>query len=165
MDARYPIGKFEKPAVCGPAERAEWIAAIAALPAQVKAALAALPEGGLDRPYREGGWTARQVVHHLADSHMNAFIRVKLALTEESPTICAYDENAWAHLADGCARPVEESLAILEGLHARLAALLASLDEPQWARTYVHPAYGPRDIAATAGLYAWHGRHHVGLIR
>ena len=162
MDAQYPIGKFDRMAA---RSRQSWLADIARLPADLKAALAALPAGGLDKPYREGGWTARQVVHHLADSHMNSQLRFRFALTEDKPTIKPYEEGAWAKLVDAETGPVETSLAILEGMHARWTALLQSLTEEQWKRELVHPATGDWDLELMAGLYAWHGRHHVAHIK
>ena len=135
------------------------------LPADLKEALAALPPDGLDKPYREGGWTARQVVHHLADSHMNSQLRFRFALTEDKPVIKPYDEATWAKLEDAAHGPVETSLAIVEGLHARWSTLLRSLTEAQWKRELVHPETGEWDLELLAGLYAWHGRHHVAHVR
>lgn len=157
-DAHYPIGKFDKTA---PMDRHRWVADIERLPAELKAALAALPPGGLDRPYRPDGWTARQVVHHIADSHLNSQLRVRFALTESKPTIMPYDEAAWAKLADAALGPIEPSLAIIEGLHARWTTLLRSLTEDQWQRRLIHPATGEWTVEQMAGLYSWHGRHHV----
>ncbi|MBM3795706.1 MAG: putative metal-dependent hydrolase [Acidobacteria bacterium] len=165
MDVQYPIGKFDRTA---PRKRAQWIADIAALPAQVEASLAALPPGGLDRPYREGGWTARQVVHHLADGHLSCVLRIRFALTEENFIVNPYDEQSWALLPDAANGPVEPSVELLRGLHARWAALLGALTEDQWQRTLTHPATGVWDLELLAGLYSWHGRHHVahlGLIK
>lgn len=162
MDARYPIGTFDKSAA---PNREDAIRAIESLPAQLKAALAALPPGGLDRPYRAGGWTARQVVHHLADSHMNSQLRFRFALTEENPAIKPYDEAEWAKLADADTGDIAASLAILEGMHERWTILLRSLSEDQWRRTLVHPETGAWDLERLAGLYAWHGRHHVAHIQ
>lgn len=161
MDPRYPIGKFDKAAA---RDRNAWVADIERLPADLKAALAALPPGGLDRPYREGGWTGRQVVHHIADSHLNSQLRFRFALTEDKPVIKPYDEGEWAKLADANG-PVELSLSILEGLHGRWAALLRSLTEEQWNRTTVHPETGDWDVESLAGLYSWHGRHHVAHLK
>ena len=161
MDPRYPIGKFDKAAA---RDRTTWVAEIERLPADLKTALADLPPGGLDRPYREGGWTGRQVVHHLADSHLNSQLRFRFALTEDKPVIKPYDQDGWAKLADANG-PVESSLSILEGLHGRWAALLKSLSEEQWKRTTVHPETGDWDVESLAGLYSWHGRHHVGHLR
>jgi hypothetical protein len=162
MDARYPIGTFDKSAA--PA-RAAWIDAIEKLPGELKAALRTLPAGGLDRPYREGGWTGRQVVHHLADSHMNSQLRFRFALTEDKPMIKPYDEGAWAKLADAATDDIETSLAIIEGMHARWVKLLRSLTEDQWRRTLIHPETGEWDLERLAGLYAWHGRHHVAHLK
>ena len=162
MDARYPIGKFDKSA---PRNRNGWVDDIERLPSDLKVALAALPPGGIDRPYREGGWTGRQVLHHLADSHMNSQLRFRFALTEDNPTIKPYDEGAWANLADAAAGPIETSLAIVEGIHARWTALLRSLTAEQWQRTLIHPETGAWDLESLAGLYSWHGRHHVAHLR
>lgn len=162
MDAQYPIGKFDPQA---PPDRDAWIAGIERLPAELREALSALPGGGLDRPYRAGGWTARQVVHHIADSHANSQVRIRLALTEAKPTIKPYDEAAWAKLADAATGPIEPSLAIIDGLHARWVALLRSLTEEQWSRQLVHPVTGDWTIELVAGLYCWHGRHHVAHIK
>ena len=162
MDTRFPIGKFDRTA---PRHRQDWMAGIERLPTDLAAALAALPPGGLDKPYREGGWTARQVVHHLADSHMNSQLRFRFALTEGKPVIKPYDEAAWARLDDAANGPVETSLAIIEGLHARWSALLRSLTEDQWRRELVHPDTGEWDLELLAGLYAWHGRHHVAHVK
>lgn len=145
-------------------EREQAVVAIAALPAELRSAVAGLSDSQLDTPYRGGGWTVRQVVHHVADSHMNAYVRVKLALTEDSPTISAYDQGGWATLAD-VTLPAEVSLTLLDSLHTRWVAVLESLDEAQWAREYIHPEYGrASSIAQVAALYAWHGQHHTGHI-
>jgi hypothetical protein len=162
MDARYPIGTFDKSLA---PDRETAIGAIEGLPSELKAALADLPPGGLDKPYRDGGWTARQVVHHLADSHMNSQLRFRFALTEENPTITPYDESAWARLADASGGDIQTSLAIIEGIHTRWTILLRSLTEEQWKRTLVHPETGAWDLERLAGLYAWHGRHHVAHLR
>lgn len=162
---KYPIGKFEKPEAITKELLSQWIDEIAAFPAQLKAEVNHLDEGQLDSPYRPEGWTIRQVVHHCADSHMNSFIRFKLALTEEQPTIKPYREERWAELADG-KMPIDASLMLLEGLHARWGALLKSLSAEEMSRTYVHPEQGqaiPLDV--TIGLYAWHGKHHLAHIR
>ncbi len=163
MDPRYPIGRFQRPATITPHERMAAIAQLAALPARLSVALEGLDRDQLDTHYREGGWTVRQLVHHVADSHMNAVSRVRLALTEEWPTIFAYDEKAWAMLPDSAA-PVAWSAALLEDLHARWVMLLESLDEPQWQRGYKHPQNGPATIELATMLYAWHSRHHVAHI-
>ena len=138
---------------------------IVALPARLRDAVAGLTDAQLDTPYRESGWTVRQVVHHIADSHVNAFIRVKLALTEDTPTIKPYDENAWAALPD-CRMPIAPSMAIIEGLHARWVTLLRGMHAAQFARMLRHPEYpdGPMTLDRIVQLYAWHSRHHVAHI-
>ena len=165
MDPRFPVGKFVPDPNATPEKRRAWIAEIAALPELLNSALAALPQGGLDRPYREGGWTARQVVHHLADSHLNAYTRVRLALTENNPTIKTYDESEWAKLPDAHQGDPAPSLAILGGVHKRLTILLESLQPDQFARTAQHPEWGPVTVEWLVQMYAWHSRHHVGHIK
>lgn len=160
-DPRYPIGPWDKRAKFSPTERTEHIGVIAGTPAALQAAVAGLSEEQLDTPYRDGGWTLRQVAHHVPDSHANAYIRVKLALTEDNPTIKPYDEAAWAELADSRETPVETSLRMLETIHERLTIVLRSLDDAQCARTLVHPDNGPMTIDMLIGMYSWHGRHHV----
>ena len=162
MSRAYPIGRFKPPAHTTAADREAWIRDIEQLPAQLRQAYEELPPGGLDLQYREGGWTARQVIHHVADSHINSYVRFRLALTEEAPTIKPYDEGAWANLADARAANAEVSLQLIEALHARWAILLRSMSEDQWARKFVHPEMGERTLAMTLALYSWHGRHHVG---
>jgi len=164
MDARYPVGKFELPKEVTPALRQAAIQELAATPASVRAAVAGLSEAQLDTPYREGGWTVRQVVHHLVDSHVNAYIRLRLALTENQPTIKPYDENIWANLEDARSAPVEVSLKLLEPLHERWARLLRSLNAEQYARTLVHPEHGVKNVDWLLFLYSWHGRHHTAHI-
>jgi hypothetical protein len=164
-DPRYPIGPFRAPASASPEERAAWIGEIAILPAHLREAVSGLDEAALDAPYRPGGWTVRQVVHHLPDSHANAYVRFKLALTEDSPTIRPYDEAAWARLPDS-AGPVEDSLDLLDALHRRWTRLLEAMDEADFARAFVHPEHGRRlDLSTVLALYAWHGRHHLAHIR
>ena len=163
-DLRYPIGRFEHDGPISDADLSGWIADIEALPADLRAAVAGLDDAQLDTPYRPEGWTVRQVVHHVGDSHLNALARFKLALTEDTPTIKPYKEARWAELADH-ALPVEPGLALVEALHARWVPILRSLDRNDLARTYVHPE---RDrtltLGWTVGMYAWHGRHHVAHI-
>ena len=159
-DLAYPIGKFARPVAITPDARATSIRQLAVLPAELSAAVDGLNDAQLDTPYRPGGWTVRQVVHHLADSHLNAFVRVKLALTEESPVIKPYDEKQWAELPDAML-PLGPSLEILRGVHQRLVALLQALPESAFARPLVHPVNGPHTVATMVALYAWHGRHHV----
>lgn len=157
---RYPVGRFD-PAAEG--SRADQLATLRRLPAELGEAASGLSDAQLDTPYREGGWTIRQVVHHLADSHANSYIRVKLALTEDAPTIKPYDEAAWALLPDS-RMPVEVSLPFIEAIHARLVALYESLDEAAWNRTFVHPERGSVTLANNLALYAWHSRHHLAHI-
>ena len=162
MDLRYPIGKFEFAGPATPEQRRRWIAAIKAAPAKFRASVEGLSPKQLDTPYRPGGWTVRQVVHHLPDSHMNAFIRFKLALTEDVPTIKPYDEKRWAELADVRKTPVEVSLALLGAIHERWVNLLKSLGPGDFARTFIHPEHqAPLTLEKTLALYAWHGAHHT----
>lgn len=163
QDLAYPIGKFERPGTSTTADRDARIANLAALPANLRGAVKGLTEPQLDTPYRPGGWTVRQVVHHVADSHLNGYARVKLALTEANPVIKPYDEAAWATLPDS-RLPVELSLGILDGLHARLDALLRLLTPEQFARPFLHPAGGPQTIDFWCALYDWHSRHHTAHI-
>jgi hypothetical protein len=143
--------------------RAEAIAAIATLPMTLRAAVRGLSDAQLDTPYRPGGWTVRQVVHHVADSHMNAFVRLKLALTEENPTVKPYDEKAFANLADQ-RLPVDVSLLLLDGLHARWTAVLTPLTPEQFGRPLYHPEIGPITVDYLVQTYGWHSRHHVAHI-
>jgi DinB superfamily len=163
IDPRYPIGDFEAPASISADDRTGAIANLAELPEQLRNAVDGLNSAQLSTPYRERGWTLRQVVHHVADSHMNALVRVKLALTEDWPTVKPYDEAAWAKLHD-MAAPVEWSLELVEALHARWVMLLQSLGEQQWQRGYIHPADGRITVELCALTYAWHSRHHVAHI-
>ncbi len=161
---RYPIGKFRRGVDVTPELRQGWIEDIASAPALLRGAIAGLSDAQLDTPYRPDGWTVRQVAHHLADSHMNSFVRFKLALTEDRPTIKPYDENRWVELDDGRIPDAGLSLALLEGLHARWVVLLRSLKEEQWARAFVHPESGETRLDTNLGIYAWHGRHHIAHI-
>ncbi len=163
LDPRYPIGKFQRPETTSPDLRLSAIAVLAELPNHLRNAVDDLDHAELGTPYRDGGWTVRQLVHHIADSHMNAVLRVKLALTEDNPIIKPYDENAWASLHDAGA-PVEWSLNLIEALHARWVMLLQSLDEPQWQRAFRHPERGTMSIELATLLYAWHSRHHTAHI-
>lgn len=160
MDPRYPVGKYQMPSDVSPAKRTEAIREIAAAPQKIRSAVAGLTDAQLETPYREGGWTVRQVVHHLADSHMNAYIRWRLALTETEPTIKPYEESAWARLEDAAHAPVEVSLKLLESLHERWVRLLESLKPEEFARTFRHPDHGVRSLDWMLFLYAWHGNHH-----
>lgn len=159
-DPRYPIGDFSAPAVITPSALTAAIETIAALPTAMRAATANLSQSQIDTPYREGGWTVRQLVHHVSDSHMNAFIRVRLALTEDSPVITAYDEKAWAELADSKG-PIELPLTILDAVHARWTTMLRSLDQSQWQREFRHPERGPSTIELATLMYQWHSLHHT----
>jgi uncharacterized damage-inducible protein DinB len=161
---RYPIGKFSFDVDITPEKRAAWIGDIERLPGELRRALSGLSAEQLDTPYREGGWTVRQLAHHIADSHMNSFIRVKLALTESNPTIKPYDQDEWVTTADVTGVDVELSLVLLEGLHARWTRLLASLPPSDFARTFNHPEIGMQTLDRQLQLYAWHGRHHVAHI-
>ena len=164
MDARYPIGDFKMEQEVTPAKRERAIGEIAAAPGKLRAVLAGLKDEQLDTPYREGGWTVRQVAHHVPDSHVNAYIRWKLALTETEPTIKPYVEGAWAELADSKTLPVEVSLDLLDAVHERWMVLLRAAKESDLLRTFRHPEHGLRTLDWMVFLYAWHGRHHVAHI-
>jgi hypothetical protein len=165
-DLRYPTGRFQaKGAPLSGEERRVFTERIRELPTLARAAVAGLTDAQLDTPYREGGWSPRQIIHHLADSHLNAFARTKLALTAERPTITPYDQGAWAELADVRGVPVEASLAVLDGLHERWSLLLDALDPDDFARQLKHPEMGDIDVDLLLQLYAWHGSHHVTQIR
>jgi hypothetical protein len=161
MDLQYPIGRFDWRGQNSADDRRRLIDAIDQTPANLRAAVEDLSEQQVDTPYRPGGWTVRQVTHHVPDSHMNAYIRFRLALTEEEPTIKPYDESRWAELADARTAPVETSLALLEALHLRWAMLLRSLSEADFGRQFRHPEMGVVSLDKNLALYAWHGRHHV----
>lgn len=165
MDVRYPIGQFEKPNLINKQELSGWIRTIAGFPKEIASEVLSLTDEQLDTPYRDGGWTVRQVVHHCADSHMNAFIRFKLALTETDPIIKPYYEALWAELPDSKIH-LEPSLNLLKGLHERWSKLLESLDDEDLKRTYVHPEHGrPIPLDEVIGMYAWHCNHHLAHIR
>jgi len=163
-DARYPIGRFTPDPNPTPDTRNRHIEQISGLPARIRRAVAGLDEKQLATPYRDGGWTVRQVVHHVPDSHLNAYIRFKWAMTEQAPTIKAYDETAWAAIKDSELTPVDVSLTLLESLHARWTVLLRSLKQEDFQRRFVHPDSGPHDLDWLLGLYSWHGTHHVAHI-
>jgi uncharacterized damage-inducible protein DinB len=160
-DPRFPVGPHQRQDQLTPDERRDRIAQIAAAPANLRAAVRGLGEQQLDTPYRDDGWTVRQVVHHLPDSHLNAYIRLKLALTEEQPTIRPYDEAAWARLPDSRDTPIETSLILLDALHERWVTLWRSMKGGGFKRTLNHPDNGIMSLDALLNLYAWHGRHHV----
>ena len=164
MDPRFPIGEFQYSGTSTPANRQRFIATIAETPPRMRKSVAGLSESQLDTPYRDGGWTVRQVVHHVPDSHLNAYVRFKLTLTEDVPTIKPYDEKAWATLEDSRSTPIETSLALLENVHLRLVIILRSIQPSQWGRKFNHPERGEMDLDALLALYAWHGPHHVAHI-
>jgi len=160
-DLRYPIGRYAPPSEIARGDRAAWIKDLALAPAALRTAVEGLSEQRLDTPYRPGGWTVRQVVHHLPDSHLNAYARFKLALTEDAPTIKPYDEAAWAELPDS-EGPIDPSLDLLDALHRRWVSLLHAMTDEDWGRTFFHPEQGRAlRLDWTLGMYAWHGRHHV----
>ncbi len=160
---KYPIGEFSHTGPITSAMISAWIDEIAALPDEMRAAIRDLTPEQLDTPYRPGGWTLRQVVHHVADSHLNSYVRFKWALTEDRPAIKTYFEERWAELPD-YREPLELSLDFLELLHKRWVVLLRSLDEAALSREFVHPDSGLVSLAKNVGIYAWHGRHHVAHI-
>jgi uncharacterized damage-inducible protein DinB len=162
-DLRFPIGRFSTPADSLLAVRAAHIHTLRALPERLRAAVSGLNDSQLDTPYRDGGWTVRQVVHHVADSHANSYVRFKLALTEDWPTIKPYDEAAWANLADS-GLPIEVSLAMIDALHARWVGLLESLTDEDFQKGYSHPEMGRQNLAKALALYDWHSRHHTAHI-
>lgn len=165
QDPRYPIGRFQPPAAPDDAMMSRWLHDVEDFPAQLRSAISGLADAQLDTPYREGGWTVRQVVHHCADSHLNAYCRFKLALTEEHPTIKPYEEAMWAELPEARALPVASSLLLIDGLHARWSAMMIAMTPAQFARTFHHPdTHADLSLWRTLGLYAWHGRHHVAHI-
>jgi hypothetical protein len=164
MDLRYPIGNVEIKPSLSPAERAKAIPQIAETPLRLREAVAGLSQQQFDTPYRPGGWTVRQLVHHVPDSHMNAYVRFKLGLTENEPTIKPYDEARWASLADSRDTPVEVSLSLLESLHHRWDVLLRSMRPEDFSRRLRHPEIGDITLDSVLSIYAWHGRHHVAHI-
>jgi uncharacterized damage-inducible protein DinB len=164
IDPRYPIGEFLAPAVIDASLRAAFVEQLAAAPAALRTAVAGLDAAQLDTPYREGGWTVRQVIHHLPDSHLNAYVRFKLALTEDEPTICPYQEARWAETPEARTGDIAVSLKLLDALHARWVALMRALPAEAFARTFMHPESGRWTLDRLLPLYAWHGRHHVAQI-
>src|ERR1700719_4834123 len=164
MDPRYPIGQFKLPLGIRPERRQQAIDEIASAPAKLRAAAQGLTDAQLDTPYRDGGWTVRQVIHHVPDSHMNAYVRLKLALTEVKPTIKPYEESAWAELADSKSAPIEASQKLLEALHERWDRVWRSLQAEDFSRKLVHPEHGERTIDWLLFVYEWHVRHHVAHI-
>jgi len=163
-DLRFPLGTFRPPAEFSVSIRGEFIEQLADLPGLMREAVHRLSAEQLQTPYREGGWTLAQVVHHVPDSHANAYIRFRLALTEDEPTIKPYKEALWAELHDAASSDVEPSLALLDGLHRRWVSLLRRMTPEQWTLAFVHPERGRVTLESTLALYAWHGRHHVAHI-
>ena len=160
-DLRYPVGKLVRKTELTNAERASAIDAIAGTPRQLRSAVSSLNDEQLDTPYRPDGWTVRQLVHHVADSHLNAYTRFRLALTEDNPTFKPYAEAAWAELQDARTMPISPSLSLLDALHQRLDVLLRATPADQFTRTASHPDNGPMTLDALLNTYAWHGRHHI----
>ncbi len=160
-DPRYPIGKFHYDGPPSDEQKQALIGDIANTPAALRAAVQSLSPQQLDTPYRDGGWTVRQVTHHVPDSHMNAYVRYKLALTEYEPTIKPYAEDRWAQLEDSKSTPIEVSLALLENVHDRWVRILRSLKPDEWKRQFRHPEMGMVSLEKSLALYSWHGRHHV----
>lgn len=163
-DPQYPVGKFTYTSAPTSEERNQFIDNIQQVPARMRAAVQGLSPQQLDTPYRDGGWTVRQVAHHVPESHMNAYIRFKLALTEDEPTIKAYDQGLWAELPDVKLTPVEISLAMLDSLHDRWVRVLRAIKPEEWKRTFRHPELGVVPLEKNLALYSWHGRHHVAHI-
>ena len=164
-DLRYPVGKYNRPQALTPEQRAAAIRTVDETPSKMRAAVAGLTDAQLDTPYRPDGWAVRQVVHHVADSHMNAYVRFKLGMTEDTPTIKPYDEAKWAELPDAKSKLVQDSLALLDALHARWVFMLERLKPTDFARNITHPEWkGPMSLDQLLALYEWHGRHHVAHI-
>jgi uncharacterized damage-inducible protein DinB len=163
-DLRYPIGRFTPDEKSTSETRARHIGEIAAQPSRLRQAASGLSQQQLNTPYREGGWTLRQVIHHVPDSHLNAYIRCKLALTENTPTIKPYDEAAWARLKDSELTPIDVSLSLFDAIHARWVTLLRTLQPEDFLRQFNHPEAGTRTVDWLVALYAWHGNHHVAHI-
>lgn len=162
-DPRYPIGEFDRDARFTAETRLGAVADIAALPRQMREAVSGLGEAQLDTAYRAGGWTVRQLVHHVADSHANAFIRMKVALTAFNPLVMKFDQDAFAALPDA-ELPIDPSLSIIDAVHARWTAVCQSIEDGDWQRPFVHPEMGPLTVEIHLHLYGWHGRHHVAHI-
>lgn len=164
-DRQYPVGKFSRPKDITAADRARFIETIATSAAKLRLAAERLSTVQLDTPYREGGWTARQVIHHVPESHMNAYIRFKLALTEERPVIKPYDEKAWAELPDVAIQPVDPSLRLLAALHERWVKAMETLSESDWKREFLHPELGAVALETQLAMYAWHCDHHLAHVQ
>jgi hypothetical protein len=166
IDKRYPIGKFEKPSVRSKVQLESWISDIQQLPEKLNKVLENLTAQQLDTPYRDEGWTARQVIHHIADSHMNSYIRFKWALTEDEPVIKAYNEQKWAEEKDAKEMDIRPSVEIIKSLHHRWSYMLTNLTDQQLKRGFIHPENKQRwELNWTIGMYAWHGNHHLEHIK
>lgn len=164
-DPRYPIGRFVPPGSIGPAELAAWREAVAHAPGRLRNALNGLDAAQLDTPYRDGGWTVRQVVHHLPDAHLHSYLRFKWALSVAEPAVAVYDQAGWAALPDSLSGPTEPALRLYEALHARWGILMDAMAPEDYERCYLNPRSGePRSLGYTLGLYAWHGEHHVAQV-
>jgi uncharacterized damage-inducible protein DinB len=163
-EIRYPVGRFDRTASITATQRTQLIESIADLPRRLREAVADLSDAQHDTPYRDGGWTVRQVVHHVPDSHINAYVRMKLALTEENPAIRTYEEKGWAELPDGRTPPIELSLRLLDALHERWVLLIRALSDSDFERTFEHPEWGTVNLTKLVQLYEWHGRHHAAHI-
>jgi uncharacterized damage-inducible protein DinB len=164
-DPRYPIGRYAPPQTIDAATRSAWIDSVMEAPARLRRAVAGLDDAQLDTPYRDGGWSVRQVVHHLPDSHLHTYLRFKWALAEDTPVVAAYDPAAWAALPDSLHGAPGTALALFESLHARWILLLDGMDDADFGRDYINPGTGlPRTLGWTLGLYAWHGEHHAAQI-
>lgn len=161
---RYPVGEFVTPASITPNDIRTWIHDIAECPTRLRAIVTGLNQEQLETPYRDGGWTVRQLVHHVPDSHMNAYVRTRMALTEDTPTIKPYAESEWAQLDDARTMPIEVSLELLDNLHQRWVRLLDSLHDADFDRAYIHPESGRVTLGLQMALYSWHSRHHVAHI-
>ncbi len=164
IDERYPIGKFVYEKKADDTQRKIFISEIELAPSNLKEAIKGLSEKQLDTPYREGGWTVRQVVHHLPDSHINAFVRFKLALTEDNPTVKTYDEKKWAELKDYSQTPIDVSLNLFQTLHKRWSILIKSMRPEDFKKSYIHPELGKVELDWVLAQYAWHGKHHIAHI-
>jgi uncharacterized damage-inducible protein DinB len=162
---KYPIGRFERPASVTAEERRGLVRALAQMPADLRAIVEPLSDTELDTPYRSGGWTIRQVVHHVPDSHMNGYIRMRLAATEDAPAVMLYDQARWANLSESRTAPIGMSLDLLDALHRRWVAFLAALGDEEFRRPFTHPEWGLVPIDVALALYVWHGRHHTAHVR
>lgn len=163
-DLRYPIGRFEPRENPTSDDIQDWIEDIEALPRMLREAVEDLSEEQLDTPYRPGGWMLRQIVHHLGDAHLNAYVRFKLALTEDQPTVKPYEESLWAEMADYRQVPVETSLALIDAVHAKWLAVLRAMAPEDFKRQFMHPVSGPTPLSRALDLYSWHGRHHLAQV-